>query len=72
MVKICAHRYNHYKSKQIALNTSKVRYKMFFLYYDQQMHNYLTNYHGSTCFDTIVYYATFLFFRLCWEVYCER
>ena len=24
------------------------------LYYDQQMHNYLTNYHTPTCFDTIV------------------
>jgi len=24
------------------------------LYYDQQMLNYLTNYHSATCFDTIV------------------
>ena len=24
------------------------------LYYDQQMHTYLTNYHTPTCFDTIV------------------
>jgi hypothetical protein len=24
------------------------------LYCDQQMHNYLTNYHTATCFDTIV------------------
>jgi len=24
------------------------------LYYHQQMHNYLTNYHTHTCFDTIV------------------
>jgi len=24
------------------------------LYYDQQMHNYFTNYHTPTCFDTIV------------------
>jgi hypothetical protein len=24
------------------------------LYYDQQMHNYFTNYHTNTCFDTIV------------------
>ena len=24
------------------------------LYYDQQMHNYFTNYHTATCFDTIV------------------
>jgi len=26
----------------------------FNLYYDQQMHNYFTNYHTPTCFDTIV------------------
>jgi len=25
--------------------------------YDQQMHNYLTNYHTATCFDTIVSYS---------------
>jgi len=24
------------------------------LYYDQQTHNYFTNYHTPTCFDTIV------------------
>ena len=24
------------------------------LYYDQQMHNYFTNYYTATCFDTIV------------------
>jgi len=24
------------------------------LYYDQQMHNYFTNYHTPTCFDTIL------------------
>jgi len=24
------------------------------LYYDQQMHNYFTNYHTPKCFDTIV------------------
>jgi len=24
------------------------------LYYDQRMHNYFTNYHTPTCFDTIV------------------
>jgi len=22
-------------------------------YYDQQMHNYFTNYHTPTCFDTV-------------------
>jgi hypothetical protein len=27
---------------------------IFILYYDQQMHNYFTNYHTPTCFDTIV------------------
>jgi len=27
---------------------------MIILYYDQQMHNYFTNYHTPTCFDTIV------------------
>jgi len=25
------------------------------LYYDRQMHNYFTNYHTPTYFDTIVY-----------------
>jgi hypothetical protein len=24
------------------------------LHYDQQMHNYSTNYHTATCFDTVV------------------
>jgi hypothetical protein len=26
----------------------------FILHYDQQMHNYFTNYHTPTCFDTVV------------------
>jgi hypothetical protein len=26
----------------------------FILYYDQPIHNYFTNYHTATCFDTIV------------------
>ena len=26
----------------------------YYLHYDQQMHNYFTNYHTATCFDTIV------------------
>jgi len=30
------------------------RAPFFILYYDQQVHNYFTNYHTSTCFDTIV------------------
>jgi len=29
-------------------------FSFLFLYYDQQMHNYITNYHTPTCFDTIV------------------
>jgi len=31
-------------------------YRAYFiiLYYDQQMHNYFTNYHTPTCFDTTV------------------
>jgi hypothetical protein len=24
------------------------------LHYDQQMHNYFTNYHTATCFDTVL------------------
>jgi len=27
---------------------------VFFFYYDEQMHNYFTNYHTPTCFDTIM------------------
>ena len=27
------------------------------LYYNQQMHNYFTNYRTPTCFDTIVSYS---------------
>jgi len=26
-------------------------------YYDQQMHNYFTNYHTATCFDTTVSFS---------------
>jgi len=31
-------------------------YRAYFiiLYHDQQTHNYFTNYHTATCFDTIV------------------
>jgi len=29
-------------------------YTDLFFYNDQQMHNYFTNYHTATCFDTIV------------------
>jgi len=42
------------------LHVSRIRvnaqYRVSFiiLYYDQQMHNYYTNYHNPTCFDTIV------------------
>jgi len=41
----------------ICCNISKQLYSFLFiiiLYYDQQMHNYFTNYHTPTCFDTIV------------------
>jgi len=27
------------------------------LYNDKQMHNYFTNYHTATCFDTIVSFS---------------
>jgi hypothetical protein len=37
----------------IAFNTL-YRASFIILYYDQQMHNYFTNYHIPTCFDTIV------------------
>ena len=30
------------------------KYNLCILYYDQQMHNYFTNYHTATCFDIIV------------------
>ena len=30
------------------------RVSFIILYYNQQMHNYFTNYHTATCFDTIV------------------
>jgi len=33
------------------------RTSLFILYYDQQMHNYFTNYHTATCFDTIVSFS---------------
>jgi hypothetical protein len=36
------------------------------LYYDQQMHNYLTNYHTATCFDTTVSSSGSL-----WSVPCQ-
>jgi len=34
-------------------NTCFLSY-FFILYYDQQMHNYFTNYHTAICFDTVV------------------
>jgi hypothetical protein len=37
-----------------AKDLSAPQYLTLFLYYDQQMHNYITNYHTATCFDTIV------------------
>ena len=40
----------------IATDYRKIPEYHFFLilYYDQQMHNYYTNYHTPTCFDTII------------------
>ena len=35
-------------------NTSTLYFSLHILYYDQQMHNYFTNYHTPTCFDTFV------------------
>jgi hypothetical protein len=32
----------------------KIKYFFIILYNGQQMHNYFTNYHTATCFDTIV------------------
>jgi len=36
------------------------------LYNDQQMHNYFTNYHTPTCFDTIVSCSGSL-----WSIFCQ-
>ena len=36
------------------------------LYYEQQMHNYFTNYHTPTCFDTIVSSSDSL-----WSIPCQ-
>jgi len=42
--------------KQIAadIKLSHSVFFKFYLYYDEQMHHYCTNYHTPTCFDTIV------------------
>jgi len=40
--------------KELIHKYSFIRYIFLNLYYDQQMHNYFTNYHTPTCFDTIV------------------
>jgi hypothetical protein len=34
-----------------------LHFRVFILYYDQQMHSYFTNYHTTTCCDTIVSYS---------------
>ena len=39
---------------QAACNQYLYRASLIILYYAQQMHNYFTNYHNPTCFDTIV------------------
>ena len=52
--------YVYFKSyrteQQLSLTLFSYLYRASFniLYYDQQMHNYFTNYHTPTCFDTIV------------------
>jgi len=38
----------------IACFNTLYRTSFIILYYDQQMHSYLTTYHTTTCFDTIV------------------
>jgi len=43
----------HGKHKMLHVSTPEYRYFVI-LYNDQQMHNYFTNYHTPTCFDTIV------------------
>jgi len=44
-----------YSSWYQLLHVSTPEHRYFFImYYDQQMHNYFTNYHTPTCFDTIV------------------
>ena len=45
----------HFISTLIILYFNTMYHASFIiLYYDQQMHNYFTNYHTPTCFDTIV------------------
>jgi len=47
------------KSPGIYFNYFNTLYRVSFiiLYYGQQMHNYFTNYHTATCFDTIVSFS---------------
>jgi len=42
---------------QTACNQHLAKLHKYILYYDQQMHNYFTNYHTATCFDTIVSFS---------------
>jgi hypothetical protein len=37
-----------------SLHNIIIVYFVLILYYDQHLHNYFTNYHTATCFDTIV------------------
>ena len=42
------------RKKKTIYKVEKICIAFFILHYDQQMHNYFTNYHTATCFDTIV------------------
>ena len=42
---------------QTACNQYLAKLHKYILCYDQQMHNYFTNYHTATCFDTIVSFS---------------
>ena len=49
----CLHTEKYLQISNRYFNTFTVHLSLF-MYYDQQMHNYLTNYHTPTCFDTIM------------------
>jgi len=40
--------------RSVGMVRSRTKATEFSLVYAQQMHNYFTNYHAPTCFDTIV------------------
>jgi hypothetical protein len=45
---------------------SNLNHVTFFMLYYEQIHNYLTNYHPPTCFDTIVSSS-----RSLWSIPCQ-